>query len=74
MTRRNAKPVRVYEVLHDTGRDGGPAGDGTAIRRFHRSERAEAYAFAARSTCYGRPATVLEHDVPRHLAERWGVA
>ena len=68
------KLVRVYEVLHDTGRDGGAAGDGTAIRRFHRTERAQADAFAAGSTCYGRPATVLADDVPRRIAERWGMA
>ena len=60
---------RIYEVLAD-GRTPGPAADGTHIHRF--SRQAEADAFAAQSTCYGRPAKVLSVDAPLHIARRWG--
>lgn len=61
----------VYEVLHDTGRDGGPAADGTAILRF--SKLADAQRFADSKTCYGHPATVSSVNVSRRLASRWGL-
>jgi len=63
--------IRVYEVLADTAGEG-PTGDGTVVFRFRRKREAEQ--FAARSTCWGRPAAVQAHDAPRRLAERWGVA
>ena len=63
--------VRVWEVLADIDGEG-PAGDGTAVRRF-RTQR-DADAFAATATCYGKPATVDYHDAPRKLAQRWGMA
>ncbi len=63
--------VRIYEVLYDVDRPG-PAADGTVIYR-SKSKR-EAEAFAASHTCYGKPATAEPADVPRRLAERWGVA
>lgn len=62
--------VKVWEVLAD-GPGEGPAGDGTFVRRF-RSE-SEANQFASTATCYGRPATVLMDEVPRKLAQRWGL-
>ena len=63
--------VRVWEVLADIDGEG-PAADGTAVRRF-RTQR-DADAFAATATCYGRPATVSADDVPRRIAQRWGMA
>lgn len=70
--RRQGRPVRVYEVLHDTDTDGGPAGDGTYIARFR--DQLEAERFAAAHTSYGRPAKAIAFDAPRHLAQRWGLA
>jgi hypothetical protein len=67
----SAKPVRVWEVLHDTDGEG-PTGDGTVIARFRRES--DATKFAAGLTCYGRPAKADSCDVPRRLAQRWGVA
>lgn len=65
-----SKPVTVFEVLHDTDREG-PAGDGTVIARFRREALAET--FASSHTCYGRPATVSKVTVSRRLAQRWGM-
>lgn len=66
------KTCTVYEVLVD-GPGAGPAGDGTRIHRFRDAKVAEA--FAKGQTCYGKPATAEKREgVPRHLAERWGVA
>jgi len=62
--------VRVWEVLAD-GPGEGPAADGTFVHRF-RSER-DAKTFAATNTVYGRPCNVNVDDVPRRLAQRWGV-
>ncbi len=67
---RNERMVRVYEVLAD-GPGDGPACDGTFVSRF--TDRANAERFAKASTCYGRPAKVQEDDVPRRLAQRWGL-
>ncbi len=68
---RSSRPVTVHTVLIDIVGPG-VAADGTAVRRFKR--RTDADACAARSTCYGSPATVdTRDDVPRHLADRWGV-
>lgn len=64
--------VKVHEVIYDTGRDGGPARDGTAIYRSR--DKGEAERFAASHTCYGSPATVESADVSRKLAQRWGLA
>lgn len=61
----------IYEVLHDTGRDGGPAADGTVIARF--SKLIDAQRFADSKTCYGRSASVSSVNVSRRLAQRWGV-
>jgi hypothetical protein len=71
-----SKTIRVFEVLYDGAPDGpsGPAGDGTFIRRFGPKDEAAANAFAAKNTCYGRPATVSPRDATRELARRWGVA
>lgn len=68
----SARLVKVYEVLYDTGRGGGAAGDGSAIYR-SKSQR-EAAAFAAGKTYCGNPTSVACAEVPRRLAERWGVA
>lgn len=67
---RKEKLYRVYEVLADTDSDG-PAGDGTVVFRFRQKELA--HRFALSRTCYGRPASVQVSDVPRRLAERYGV-
>lgn len=64
------KFVTVYQVLYDT--DGqGPTGDGTVFARFRRAKDAEA--FAKINTCYGRPTAVTIDQVPRRIAERWGM-
>ncbi len=69
---RKARPVTVFTVLFYDARSEGPAGDHTHVRRFR--ERYEAEQFAKGRECYGQPARVdQEDDVPRHLAERWGV-
>lgn len=65
-----ASTVRVYEVLHDTDGEG-PAADGTVVARFRRE--VDAKRFAAGRTCYGHPATVQADEVPRRLAQRWGL-
>lgn len=66
-----AKGIRVFEVLADIDGDG-PACDGTKVFRFWHER--EANSFAARSTCYGRPATVTSDVVSPQLARRWGRA
>lgn len=63
--------IKVYEVLHDTDGEG-PAGDGTVIARFR--DKREAERFASGNTCYGRQATAELHEVPRRIAQRWGMA
>jgi hypothetical protein len=69
---RKAKTRTVYTVLAD-GKGEGPAGDGTFTHRFWQIENAQA--FADRSTCWGRPATVsTETDVPARLIARWSIA
>lgn len=67
----STRTVTVYEVLADIDGEG-PACDGTKVFRF-RSKR-DADAFAAKATCYGRPASVDAFDAPRRLAQRWGMA
>lgn len=68
-----AKPpkgtVRIWVTVVD-GAPGGPAGDGTWVRRFHTFD--EAHALARRSTCWGQPATVTAQDAPKRIADRWG--
>jgi hypothetical protein len=65
------KTYTVFEVLADGAGDG-PACDGTFVHRFRKL--ADAQRFAARSTCYGKPATVSDRpDVSRRLMERWGM-
>lgn len=63
--------VTVWTVLYD-GAGAGAAGDGTHVARF--GKRAAAEEFAARSTCYNRPATAHPQEVSRATARRWGVA
>lgn len=63
--------VRVYEALIDIAGDG-PAGDGTKTVRFRKREDLERY--VAGATCYGGPVRIHENDVPRKLAQRWGLA
>lgn len=65
------KTVKVWELLADIN-DDGPACDGTKALRFRTRERAEA--FAAVSTCYGKPCVITESDVPLKIAQRWGMA
>lgn len=68
----SGKTVTVFSVIADTAREG-PRGDGTIIFRFR--EEAEAARFAEENTYYGRPATVRrDDDVPRKIAQRWGMA
>lgn len=70
----NAKTIRVFEVLYYAGDDGpdGPAGDGSFIERFR--DESEATQFANGKHYYGEPSTVEPRDVPRRLAQRWGMA
>ena len=74
-TMRNAKQVKVYEVLWTTDKLGrvheGPAGDGSHIARF--VDRREALIFARSHVYVGRTATVLETMVPSKIAARWGL-
>lgn len=63
--------VRVYEVLYNC--DGpGPMGDGMAVYRTR--SKADAERFAAGKRCYSGPAEADGNDVPRRLAQRWGLA
>ena len=70
-----AKSNTVFEVVYHVDDDhpmanGGPAGDGSFIARFHDESRAKV--FAARNTYYGKPCDVSRCDnVPRRLIERW---
>jgi len=71
-----ARTYTVHSVMwhSDSESDAyaGAAGDGSFIARF--ASRAAAEAFAVGRRCYGQPATVAtETDVPRRLAERWGL-
>ncbi len=75
--KRPGKPCTVHTVLwhSDNPRDAyaGPMGDGSFTQRF--SRLSDAQAFAAGRRYYSKPATVqTDTDVPRHLAQRWGVA
>lgn len=68
---RKAKGVTAYEVLADSA-EPGPAADYTKVFRFRTLE--DAVVFAAKSTLYGNPAEVkVSENVPRHIAERWGL-
>lgn len=78
MTRPERGMVRVYEVRHvvrddDPGAHGGAAGDGSYIARFRSARDAKAFA-RGREGYGGNPATADARDVPRYLAERWGLA
>jgi len=65
------RTIRVYIVLYDC--DGpGTMGDGLAQYRTRKRDQAEA--FAVGRTTYGAVAGVQEHDVPRAVARRWGLA
>lgn len=65
------KTYTVFEVLADGAGDG-PACDGTFIHRFRKE--VDAQRFAARNTCYGRPATVQSSDgISRKTMQRWGL-
>lgn len=65
------KTIRVYCVLFNC--DGpGRMGDGLEWRRFRKQRDAEDFAEGRR--CYAGPATVTAEDVPRKLAQRWGLA
>jgi hypothetical protein len=71
-----AKEVKVYEVLYHSDDPGsyyaGAAGDGSFIYRTRDAK--EAARFATGKHCYGRPASVNVSEVPRRLAQRWGLA
>jgi hypothetical protein len=74
---RAEKIVTCYCVLyhvadnhHQAG--GGANGDGSFIARF-RSER-DAEIFASGKEYYGKPAKVSRDDVPKRIAQRWGMA
>lgn len=58
----------IHEVLFDGAADG-PAADGTHVARFRKLTDAER--FAAKSTCYGRQATVQTSEVSAKLFSRW---
>lgn len=72
-----SKTVKVYEVLYVVDDDhpqshGGAMGDGSFIARFRK--QADAEAFASGKRCYSGPAKVHADEVPRRIAQRWGVA
>lgn len=67
------RKVKVFEVLYDAGGYGGAAGDGTIVERFDNRRDAESFAVSARGP-YGGTAKVIEVDVPKSLARRWGLA
>jgi hypothetical protein len=63
--------AQVFEVLYDTGTDG-RMGDG--FETFRARNAKDAQSFANGRTCYGKPATVEALQVPRRIAQRWGMA
>lgn len=65
------KLVTVYVVLHDVDYSG-PAEDGTDTYRTRDKRAAER--FASGRTCYGKPAEVMDQEVSRDTARRWGLA
>lgn len=65
------RKVQIFEVLHDTGTDG-RMGDG--VETFRTRSQKDAQSFATGRTCYGKPATVETLQVPRPIAQRWGLA
>ena len=72
-----AKLVTVWTVLFlvDDGHaaaHGGAMGDGSFTARFRKE--ADAVAFAKGREYYGKPAKVSRDDVPRRIAQRWGMA
>jgi hypothetical protein len=70
MARRSSKTVTVYNVLCDWE----AAADLGYSKTFRFRTESDAAMFARGKTYLGRPATVgVEHDVPKHLAQRWGV-
>lgn len=82
-----AKDITVHEVSYDLpdgadtefgraaratfGQTNSPDGY-TATARYR--DKAKAEAFAKGKTCWGNPASVLTSEVPRRLAQRWGLA
>lgn len=71
------KTIKVWTVLYDGDPNGpaGPAGDHTFLKRWAgKTAERDAKDFAATHTCYGRPASAIEEDTPRRVAERWGLA
>lgn len=74
MRSTSVKGITVFEVIYhnDATPYAGAAGDGSFIERFRKE--ADAARFAASRTYYGKPCTVLQtHNVPRKLAQRWGL-
>ncbi len=72
-----SKTVRVWEVIYHSDEErlahAGAAGDGSFIERFAgKRGEADAQAFAAGRTYYGKPAEVDVVDAPKRLAARWG--
>jgi hypothetical protein len=71
-----AKTVKVFEVLYHSDEPhhayAGAAGDGSFIYRTRK--RSDAESFARGKRCYSGDASILESDVPRRLAQRWGLA
>lgn len=65
------KTVKVYSVLYNLDRAPGPWDDGTDTARFH--TLAEAEVFAKDKRYYAEAARVIVGDVPKRIAERWGM-
>jgi|HubBroStandDraft_4_1064222.scaffolds.fasta_scaffold132054_4 hypothetical protein len=74
---RTEKTVTCYCVSYHVADDhpqayGGAMGDGSFTARF-RTER-DAEDFARGKEYYGKPARVSRDEVPKRIAQRWGVA
>ena len=74
---RGSATVQVYSVCYHVDDDhpqshGGAAGDGSFVVRFR--SRVDAEAFARGKSYYGNDARIARDDVPRRLAQRWGLA
>lgn len=65
-----ARTIRVYTVLYDAPW----RNDGISDEQAHFRREQDAKDFAATRKHYGEPCAVITGDVPKRIAERWGVA
>jgi len=71
LVRDSMRTVTVFEVVMDID---GPGAYGDCIQTFRFRTESEARTWATGRTLYGKPCvSVVRVDVPRRLAQRWGV-